>query len=217
MLRFALFFALTASACAQPGLVDQYSQLLQAEGASAEVHVRRGMARFVAGDVPGSLEDFDAAAALEPRIAPQLWQRGISLYYVGRYQDGADQFELHQTVNPSDVENGAWHFLCLAKAQGLEKARKNTLPIGRDGRIPMAEVWSLFRGEGDVEAVMAAAERSGSRDALLYGRLYLALYYAALGDDAKEREYAEAAAKDAPGHYMGSVARVHAKFVRNND
>ena len=213
MLRFALFFALTATACAQPGLVEQYTNVLTDEGASPDVLVRRGMARFVAGDVEGSIEDFDKAVEIEPRIAPQLWQRGISLYYAGKYQEGADQFELHQTVNPSDVENGAWHFLCLAKAQGVEKARKSTLPIGRDGRIPMAEVWRLFRGEGDVEAVMAAAERSGSPDALLYGRLYLALYYAALGDDAKEREYAEAAAKEAPGHYMGSVARVHAKFL----
>ena len=217
MLRFALFFLLAASACAQPGLVDQYSEQIQAEGSSPEVHVRRGMARFVAGDVKGSLEDFDRAAEMEPRIAPQLWQRGISLYYVGKHQEGADQFELHQTVNPSDVENGAWHFLCLAKARGVEHARKNPLPIGRDGRVPMAEVWRLFRGEGDVEAVMAAAKRDGSADALLYGRLYLGLYYAALGDRDKEAEYINAAAKDAPGHYMGSVARIHADFLKKSD
>lgn len=174
------------------------------------------MARFVAGDVEGSLQDFDRAQELEPRVAPALWQRGISLYYVGRHQDGADQFELHQTVNPSDVENGAWHFLCLAKARSVEYARSHTLPIGRDGRVPMAEVWRLFRGEGDVDAVMAAAERDGSPDALLYGRLYLGLYYAALGDAAKEAEYINAAAQDAPGHYMGSVARVHADYLKKN-
>ncbi len=217
MLRLMVFFVLAASACAQPGLVEQYTERIRAEGGSPETHVRRGMARFVAGDVKGSLEDFDRAAELEPRIAPQLWQRGISLYYVGRHQDGADQFELHQTVNPSDVENGAWHFLCLAKARGVDYARAHTLPIGRDGRVPMAEVWRLFRGEGDVDAVMAAAERDGSPDALLYGRLYLGLYYAALGDAAKEAEYIHAAAKNAPSHYMGSVARVHSDFLKKND
>ena len=200
LLRIAVPLALAASACAQ----DDSPRNL----------VERGMSRFVAGDVAGSLADFDRAAEMEPRIAPHLWQRGISLYYVGEYQKGADQFELHQTVNPSDVENGAWHFLCLAKAKGLEVARKNTLPIGRDGRVPMAEVWKLFRGEGGVDDVMAAARRDGSADALLYGRLYLALYYAALGDSAKELEYSMAAASEAPSHYMGSVARVHAKHLQ---
>jgi lipoprotein NlpI len=200
LLRLAVPLALAAVACAQDD--------------SPRTLVERGMSRFVAGDVRGSLEDFDRAAELEPRIAPHLWQRGISLYYVGEYQQGAEQFELHQTVNPSDVENGAWHFLCLAKAKGVEEARENTLPIGRDGRVPMAEVWRLFRGEGGVEEVMAAAQRDGSADALLYGRLYLALYYAALGDRAKELEHSLAAATDAPSHYMGSVARVHARHLQ---
>ncbi|MBI1357464.1 MAG: hypothetical protein GC160_24245 [Acidobacteria bacterium] len=213
MLRFALLLVLATAAAAQSGLVEQYTQAIRNGGSTPELHVRRGMARFVANDVKGSIEDFDRAAELQPAVAPQLWQRGISYYYVGEYRKGYQQFELHQTVNPNDVENGAWHFLCLARAEGVDEARKRALPIGRDGRIPMAEVWKLFRGEATAEQVMARAEQDGSPDALLYARLYLGLYYAALGDSAKEREYIAAAAKDAPAHYMGSVARVHAKFL----
>ena len=57
--------------------------------------VRLGMQKFVAGHVEASIEDFDAALALDPSIHPYLWQRGLSLYYVGTEQalrDAALQF-----------------------------------------------------------------------------------------------------------------------------
>ena len=43
--------------------------------------------------------------------------------YAGRYQDCREQFESHRTVNPDDVENAAWHFLCVARAS-LRRKRK---------------------------------------------------------------------------------------------
>src|SRR5207244_800732 len=82
---------------------------------SADDYVRRGMDQFQWGHIKESLADFDRAIALAPKQAPYLWQRGISLYYAGRYDDGRKQFELHQTVNGNDVENAAWRFLCMAR------------------------------------------------------------------------------------------------------
>mgnify|MGYP000446850332 CR=1 FL=1 len=38
-------------------------------------------------------------------------------------EEGRKLFELHRSVNPQDVENAAWHFLCAARVDGLEKAR----------------------------------------------------------------------------------------------
>ncbi len=43
-----------------------------------------------------------------PGAEPELWQRGLALYYTERFADGQKQFELHKTVNPNDVENRAW-------------------------------------------------------------------------------------------------------------
>ena len=40
------------------------------------------MTAFRQGDVPGSLEAFDAALLQDPGIRPYLWQRGLSLYYL---------------------------------------------------------------------------------------------------------------------------------------
>lgn len=42
-------------------------------------------------DVEGSAADFDAALAARPAIRPYLWQRGLSLYYLQQYQEGAQQ------------------------------------------------------------------------------------------------------------------------------
>lgn len=45
------------------------------------VFVFRGMARFRSGRVAASIADFDRAVSLQPRLAPYMWQRGLSLYY----------------------------------------------------------------------------------------------------------------------------------------
>src|SRR4029078_7815766 len=93
-------------------------------------------------------------------------RRGIALYYAGRYADCRRQFESHRSVNPDDVENAAWHFLCVARAASPEKARAALLPVGPDARVPMREVYEMFRGALTPDRVLAAA---GSR---LDGQFY---------------------------------------------
>jgi hypothetical protein len=38
------------------------------------------------------VQDFDRALALQPQLRPYLWQRGLSLYYLGEFQEAATQF-----------------------------------------------------------------------------------------------------------------------------
>src|SRR5579885_1676075 len=97
--------------------------LLQAGAESPRAVMDRAIADFEAGRIAASAAGFDKVARLAPDYAPQLWQRGIALYYAGRYRDCRAQFESHRTVNPNDVENAAWHFLCVARAESPEKAR----------------------------------------------------------------------------------------------
>lgn len=77
----------------------------------------------MSGRVRASLDGFDEIAARLPDSVPQLWQRGIAQYYDGRYKECARQFAAHRTVNPTDVENVAWHFVCVARAESPGKAR----------------------------------------------------------------------------------------------
>ena len=105
----------------------------------------RAVADFVNGRIAESVTGFDNVAKLAPDSAPQLWQRGIALYYAGRYGDCREQFESHRLVNPNDVENAAWHFLCVARAESPAEARTALLPVGPDPRVPMRQIYAMLR------------------------------------------------------------------------
>src|SRR5438552_2367788 len=130
----------------------------------------RAMADFQQGRIAQAVEGFDRVAKLVPGYAPQLWQRGIALYYAGRYKECRAQFESHRTVNPDDVENAAWHFLCVARAESAAQAKRALLPVGPDSRVPMREICEMFRGKYTPEQVMRAAGEG--IDAQFYAYLY---------------------------------------------
>jgi tetratricopeptide (TPR) repeat protein len=181
-----------------------------AQGQSPRTLLDRAVAEFSKGRIPESVAAFDELARLAPGEAPYLWQRGIALYYAGRYQDCRAQFESHRTVNSDDVENAAWHFLCVARAESPQAARTALLPVGPDSRVPMREVYEMFRGTMAADAVLKAA---GARpQGRFYAHLYIGLYSEAIGDSARAREHIELAAQpqfaDAGG-YMHMVAVLH--------
>ena len=169
----------------------------------------RAVSDFERGRVVESAAGFDNLIKLVPDSAPQLWQRGIALYYAGRYKDCRAQFELHRTVNPNDVENAVWHFLCVARQESPDKAKSALLPVGPDSRVPMRQVYDMFRGVRRPEEVLTAGgpEATGQ----FYAQLYVGLYYEALGNKPKALEHITAAAAErfAVGGYMHTVAKVH--------
>jgi lipoprotein NlpI len=181
-----------------------------AQGQSPQALLDRAVSEFSKGRISESVAAFDELARVAPREAPYLWQRGIALYYAGRFQDCRAQFESHRTVNADDVENAAWHFLCVARAESPDAARAALLPVGPDSRVPMREIYEMFRGTTTADAVLkAAGTRPQSR---FYAHLYIGLYSEALGEQARAREQIDLAAQpqfaDAGG-YMHMVAVVH--------
>jgi lipoprotein NlpI len=179
-----------------------------------QVILNRAVADFENGRFAEAAAAFDSLANAVPDRAPYLWQRGIALYYAGRYDDCRRQFESHRTVNPDDVENAAWHFLCVARAESPAKATAALLPVGPDARVPMREVYQMFRGTLTPELVLSAA---GSQpDAQFYGHLYVGLYFEALGIKERALEHIKIAASDRferSGGYMHLVARVHLRAL----
>ncbi|MEI6234813.1 MAG: tetratricopeptide repeat protein [Planctomycetota bacterium] len=182
-----------------------------------------GAEYFYAGNFAASLAAFDACAKHFPNQAPQLWERGITLYYLKRFADGRKQFEDHKAVNPHDVENAAWHFICAAKETSVEQARKALIFIDtdQDTRIPMKQVYLLFKGDGKPEDVLAAATAGNPgadalKNQLCYAHLYLGLYFEALGETKKAREHLEKSAVEfGEDHYMGQVGRVHWATIKD--
>lgn len=195
-----------------------YAACLKVNPKLAVVWQKRGELYFRLGSFKESVADFDKFIELLPEQAPHHWQRGISLYYAGRFDDGRKQFESHKTVNPYDVENAAWHFLCAARASTPEKARAAFIPVERDSRVPMMQIHALFAGKMTPDDVLAAARIGGAAqqdNQLFYAHLYLGLYFEAMGDNKSAREHILKAATDFKAeHYMGDVARVHAQVLR---
>ena len=200
-----LWTCLTAALLAAP--------LTAQRAPSAREILDRAIDDFLAGRIAESVAGFDQVVKLAPEAAPQLWQRGIALYYAGRYRDCRAQFESHRTVNPNDVENPAWHFLCVARAESPEKARAALLPVGPDQRSPMREIYQMFKGTMTPDAVLKAAGAEPSSQ--FFAELYVGLYYDALNDAARAREHLTSAASprfaDAGG-YMYRVANLHPRI-----
>ena len=177
----------------------------------------KGVTLFFQGKIQESLAVWDAYVESNPTARPYHWQRGIALYYAERWADGRKQFEEHVTVNPQDVENSVWHFLCVARQTKVEDARKALLPVSKDLRIPMRQVLDLFAGTGTDQAVLDAAEAvkdpATKRDALCYAHLYLGLYEEALAHpEAAKAHLLKAATDFSMPHYMGKVAKVHCQL-----
>lgn len=188
----------------------------------AEVFDLRGRIKFYAADAAGSAADFDRTVELAPQRGPGHWQRGISYYYAGRYDDGRKQFEGYQSVDDADVENAVWRFLCMARDQNVATARREILKIGDDRRIPMRQIYEMFAGrlmpkdvlaaapDGEAQVDVSRAERRARR---FYAHLYIGLYYEALGDEKQSLEHVRRAAEEFPiDHYMADVARTHVKL-----
>lgn len=202
------------------------AKLCQREPDNLRYQLLLGDIGFAAGKFDESIAAFDSAIRIRPDIEPQLWQRGLALYYADRFADGVKQFETHQTVNSQDVENVVWHLLCAAQVSDVEEARKNLIPISKDSRVPMSEIYEMFAGRMTVEDVRKAArkttenvlEDSGRyKLQLYYAYLYIGLYHEMLGDKERTIESLKKAVEVNPlgkTNFMGQVARVHLECRR---
>ena len=191
-------------------LVTTVSPEAQRSNADPQTVFDQATRDFLNHDLAESANGFDELVSRAPNFKPRLWQRGIVLYYAGRYEDCREQFESHRTVNPNDVENAAWHFLCVARAESPGAARAALLPVGLDPRVPMQEVYGLLSGSQTTVDVMAAT--NGRPNAEFFAHLYLGLYAEALGNRQESVEHIRAAASDdyaQVGGFMHAVARVH--------
>ncbi|MBI1830129.1 MAG: hypothetical protein HYR84_01605 [Planctomycetes bacterium] len=195
--------------------VADWTKIIELDKDLARAYQMRGLVQFKAGRINESIADFDEFIARKPKAKISHWQRGISYYYAGQYENGRKQFEGYQDFDSNDVENAVWRFMCMAKVEGIAKARKAILKIGDDKRVPMRQVYDLYKGDLKPEDVLAAAnageatpEQRNSR--LFYAHLYVGIYYDLLGDKKKAFEHTNKAAEQHRiGHYMWDVARIH--------
>jgi len=203
------------------------TKAIEIDKEQATAYYARGRVNFQLGKIKESVQDFDAYVKRRPQVESRQWERGIALYYAGEFERGAKQFELYQTFHNNDVENSVWRFLCMARTQGAKKARQVMLPIKNDRRVPMMQVFEMYRGTiqpADVLTAVHADKPTGDVLAgrLFYAHLYLGLYYEALGKKQEAEKYIRLAAQDklktSPriNTYMWDVARIHWQQLQKN-
>jgi lipoprotein NlpI len=204
------------------GMLDQHAdavksltRAIELDATNAEAYDQRGSANFKSGKIAESVADFDKYLQLRPKEFEGHWRRGISLYYAGKFDEGRKQFEGYEKVDTNDVENAVWHFLCVARKDGVEQARKSILKIGKDRRVPMMTVYELFQGKVKPDDVLKAVEQGNPEQKekdfrLFYAHLYLGLYHEVAGDTKLALKHLQTAAGlPRPHPYMWDVARVH--------
>ncbi|ERN03338.1 uncharacterized protein LOC18431475 isoform X1 [Amborella trichopoda] len=215
-------FGITQSRLAIPQRTDLLSvsaiwDALTGGGAAREASmaIRQGMQLFRQGDVQGSLDAFDKAIELDPRQKAYLWQRGLSLYYLSRFEEGAKQFRLDVAKNPNDTEESIWCFLCEAQLCGPDEARRCFLEVARDPRPVMREAYTMFKDGGDPDKLVSTF-LYGKENEYFYAALYAGLYYESQ-NDSKSAKNLILAASQSPyalrsDDYMASLSKVHCNY-----
>jgi tetratricopeptide (TPR) repeat protein len=87
------------------------------------------MQAFRESRLQDSLGAFDKAQALVPTLHPYLWQRGLTLYYLDRFAQAAQQFRDDLAVNPLDVEEIVWENASMRRLEAAPRA--TSLPPGK--------------------------------------------------------------------------------------
>lgn len=168
-------------------------------------------ADFAQGHLAEAIATYDRLATMVPEVAPLLWQRGIALYELGRYEACAQQFAAYFAVNRKDLENATWHFLCAARSSTPDAARTGLLDAGPDPRILRTEIYEMIRGRMSPDALMALADTSVPI-VRFYAHFYIGYYLEATGHPAAARpHFAAAASPELTGDagFLAVVARIH--------
>lgn len=198
-----------------PRVIELSSKILEQTTQVAEAYYWRGREYLRSGDAIKAMEDFNAFLRARPDQASRLWERGIAAFYAEDYAAGARQFADYQNVDDADVENAVWHVLCRSYVTDFRAAQREIMCVGVDRRVPMMEIYQLFRGEIEPAAVLAAADRAAADPKQhdyhrFYAHLYVGYYYLAQRDPDRAREHLKIAVERYPNHdYMCDVARMH--------
>jgi len=197
----------------------------------ADVFQMRGCANFKLGNLQGAVSDWVNFIRLKPDKEAKHWQICVAYALLGSYEEARKKFEWHWTVNAEDMEVAFWHYLCVARMDGLESARENLIEVTGEERVPMPEIYRLFKGGGSEADVWLAVEegdpnKNERNQREFFANYYLGLYKQAAGKLELADELISKALEiaksndgyigDSPGGQLraGDIARVHSKQLQ---
>jgi len=185
----------------------------------------RGDAFFKLGRFAESAADYEKMLERDPSLEKSHWRRGIALFYAGQYEKAARQFEVYDTFDNVDRENGIWRYFSQVKAFGKEKAREGLLKYAKDDREPFPDVYQLFEGKRTPEQILEKIKSAELSDddremRYFYAHLYIGLNYAVENKPDEARAQLRKAVANAWGPragygptYMWHVGRLHYELL----
>ena len=195
-----------------------YNALLRIKPDHIQGLFLRGDMNLRMGRFADAIADYDMSLQLNPKLEVRHWKRGIAYYFAGRYEDGRRQFEKCLKAETNDVENALWHFACVARAAGPEKARAALVTVEPNRRLPlneaMLQLHAVYSGATKPEELLAStpgmdATLDNSTDRAIYTSFFLGLYYEATGQPGKALECFEKTGRMTKrGHNLGDLARL---------
>ena len=208
-------------------VVDLQTRNIGKEPSVVAHYSRRGDAFFHLGRFKKAVADYEKMVQLDPKRNASHWRRGIAYFYAGQHKKAAHQFEIYNTFDMIDRENGIWRFFSQAKAYGVKKARKNLLKYKKDDREPFPDVYKLFAKKITPAKIIANIDsakigKAEREKRLFYAHLYIGLNYALDGKKKKEavshlRKAVANTWGPAAGYgpnYMWHVGRLHYELLR---
>ena len=173
---------------------------------------RRGDARLFAGEFREAVGEFEKMIALDAKEDAPHWRLGIAYYLAGDFAKAARQFEKYQQHESGDRENGIWHFMSNARANGIEAARREMIAFERFDREPFPALYEMFAGRITTDAFLAdvkARGLAGNEGVMFFANYYAGLYEGLVGHRERALGLLNAAVElGGRAGYMGRVARV---------
>ena len=207
--------------------IAQFTKRLEADPKKVGFYSRRGDAYFFRGRFKESVADYQKMVELDPKLETSHWRRGIAWFYAGDFKQAAHQFEIYDTFDNIDRENGIWRFFSQAKAYDVKRARQGLLKYKKDDREPFPAVYKLFAGEIKPGKILEQIESAKIDENEREKRLFYASLYIGLNEDVTSKrpsklavEHLRQAVANKWGpkagygpNYMWHVGRVHYELL----
>ncbi len=205
--------------------VDELTEQIKTQPDRVGFYSRRADAHFYLAHFDKSVADYQKMVELDPIIDNAHWRRGIAWFYAKDYKQAAHQFEIYDSFDNVDRENGIWRFFSQARAYGLKRARKGLLKYKKDDREPFPSVYKLFSEtitpETIVTNITAAKISDTEREKrLFYAHLYIGLDHSIHKRNKPAVKHLRQAVANTWGpkagfgpHYMWQVGRLHYELL----
>tara|TARA_B100000029_G_scaffold374702_1_gene369030 strand:+ start:1191 stop:1994 length:804 start_codon:yes stop_codon:yes gene_type:complete len=186
---------------------------------------RRADAHFFLGNFDKAVADYEKMVELDKSLDTSHWRRGIAWFYAKNFKQAAHQFEIYDSFDNVDRENGIWRFFSQARAYGIKKARQGLLKYKKDDREPFPSVYKLFSETIKPEKILADIKAAKISDSerekrYFYAQLYIGLDHAIHDRNKKAVVHLREAVGNTWGpragfgpHYMWQVGRLHYELL----